>query len=157
MRNRMNFRKIIITFSIVLSPICTADISSIKGKWEAYSRSSQAIYGNIIITDNLIRWGVSTIKGGNTDKLPPCKAEYKYTFEKASNLHIIKLLTKTCNLKNMANPQFSKNLDQWNVRLTKELSKRIEAKFYDYSESGSVMGDGIFHKNNSINTTKTNQ
>ncbi|WP_377518200.1 hypothetical protein [Microbulbifer taiwanensis] len=42
----------------VIPVLSMAEEPSLEGRWEAYSSSSQAIYGTILIGEKFVEWGV---------------------------------------------------------------------------------------------------
>ena len=131
----------------MFSSFSNAAVDVLKGDWDAYSKSSQAIYGKVVINNDFIHWGVPKVKGkvGANEALP-CKAEYKYSYDQSKKLHTIKLINKICAYEDMKNSHISKKLSHWNIEIIKERSRRIEAKFYSYTDSDKQSGKGIFYK-----------
>lgn len=137
----------ILCVGLVLAQQSFADFKTIEGEWYAYSRASEAIYGKLLISGDSLVWGVSSNNSQSDNEIVfPCKAKIVYSFDQSSNLHEIKLENKICDFENMANSHISKKLGSWKVEIVKESTRRLEAKFYDFSESGSEMGNGVFHK-----------
>ena len=131
----------------MFSSISNAAVDVLKGDWDAYSRSSQAIYGQVVMNNDFIHWGVPKINGKlGANKSLPCRAEYKYSYDESKKLHTIKLSNKICAYEDMKNSHISKKLSYWNIEVIKERSRRIEAKFYSYTDSDEKSGEGIFYK-----------
>jgi len=65
---------------LLISCVCNAATESYYGKWVGISRSTEAIYGNIILEKSKISWG------GNLGK-SLCNAKYKVIYSGKASEH----------------------------------------------------------------------
>ncbi|MFC6635045.1 hypothetical protein [Microbulbifer taiwanensis] len=130
----------------VIPVLSMAEEPSLEGRWEAYSSSSQAIYGTILIGEKFVEWGV--FKNLDSGSNFPCKARYRLGQNQKAKIFSLELFDKTCALELMKNAQFSENLKLWKIEIVENEQTYINAKFYDIRNDNRESGWGIFTKKN---------
>lgn len=138
---------IIVIVLLSFSTLASSSTDIMFGTWEAFSRSSQAIYGSIDFSAKSIEWGIKTENGERVfNKGYPCKSKYTVLYNENEKVYFYKLTNKSCDYNNMKNAHVHKKLTGFRISIIKNTMWKQEAKFVSLTEEYKSSGTGVFYK-----------